>query len=209
MSITKDLNWRYATKEFDSSKKVSAENLETILDALVLSASSFGLQPWKFVVVQNPELKEKLLPYSWNQRQVVDASHVIVFARPVEFNQNDVDRYIKSTAEIRNQTEESLKGYSDMMKGFLAKMPKEDLNHWMKNQIFLALGNLLTVVATLKIDACPMEGFSPADYDKVLELDKHGLASVVVCPIGYRSESDKYASLKKVRYSKDQLVLEL
>lgn len=209
MSITKDLNWRYATKEFDSSKKVSAENLETILDALVLSASSFGLQPWKFVVVQNPELKEKLLPYSWNQRQVVDASHVIVFARPVEFNQNDVDRYIKSTAEIRNQTEESLKGYSDMMKGFLAKMPKEDLNHWMKNQIFLALGNLLTVVATLKIDACPMEGFSPADYDKVLELDKHGLASVVVCPIGYRSESDKYASLKKVRYSKDQLVLKL
>jgi nitroreductase len=209
MSIIEDLNWRYATKEFDPSKRVSPKDLETLLDALVLSPSSFGLQPWKFVVVENQELKEQLLANSWNQKQVVQASHVLVLCRPLTFGAEDVINFVRSTAEIRAQEAETLSGYQKVMTDFLGRMNDAQIAEWMKNQIYIALGNLMTVAATMRIDACPMEGFVSTEYDKVLGLTEKGLASVVVCPVGYRAASDKYGDLSKVRYEKENLVIRL
>lgn len=207
MSIIQDLNWRYATKEFDPTKKVSKEDVETLLDALILSASSFGLQPWKFILIENPKIKADLLPFTWNQRQVVDASHVIVLARPLVIESKDVDKYIKHTAKIRKQNIVELEGLKAVMAGFIKNMPNDLKAQWMVKQLYIALGNLLTVAAHLKIDTCPMEGFQPAEYDRVLNLKEKNLSSVLVCPIGYRSETDKYSRLPKIRYSKDELVL--
>ena len=201
MSVLEDLNWRYATKEFDNTKILPQETLDTVYESLRLSASSFGLQPWKFVIVENKDLREKLLPSSWNQRQVVDASHLIVFCRPTSFGNDDIDRFLKSTAETRNVEMTTLEGYGNMMKGFVeGKTKSNELNTWMKDQIYIALGSLLSTCAQLRIDACPMEGFSAPDYDEILGLTALGLTSAVLCPIGHRAQSDKYATLAKVRY---------
>lgn len=209
MKIIEDLNWRYAVKEFDNTKKVSKEDLETVLEALRLSASSFGLQPWKFVVVEKQELKDQLLEHSWNQKQVVDASHVLVLCRPLNFSAENVESFIQSTANTRGQDLASLEGYKNMMTGFIGRMSEEKLQEWMKNQIYIALGNVLTVCAQMRIDSCPMEGFIAPKYDKVLGLAEHGLTSVLVCPIGYRASNDKYAELAKVRFSKEEMVIRL
>lgn len=209
MSIIEDLKWRYATKEFDASKKISPANFDILLEALTLSASSFGLQPWKFIVVENTALREKLLPHSWNQKQVIDASHLIVFTKPNKFDAADITKYIKATAETRKQNETDLEGYKGMMNGFIAKMSEAELDVWKIKQIYIALGNLLTVAANLKIDACPMEGFTPSEYDNILGLEKLGLSSVVVCPVGYRSSEDKYSTLEKIRYAKEDLIVRI
>lgn len=209
MSIIEDLKWRYATKEFDSTKKVSLEDLDKLLEALILTPSSYGLQAWKFVVVENQQIKENLLEHSWNQKQIVDSSHVIVLCQPTKFGDSDIDRFIESTAQIRGQSIESLSDYANIMKGTLSQMDESAINQWMRNQVYIALGNIMTVCANLKIDACPMEGFISQKYDEVLGLSEKGLTSVVVLPIGYRTENDNYASMKKVRYPKDQVVIKL
>ena len=206
MQILDDLNWRYAVKQFDKSKKVDPKKFDAILESCRLSASSFGLQPWKFVLVENEELREKLLPHSWNQRQVVDADHLMVLCRPITFGDDDINEFLQSTATTRNSPIESLEGYGKMMKGFMAGMNKDQQNHWMNGQVYIALGNLLTACATLKVDTCPMEGFSKDEYDKILGLTDKGLTSVVVCPIGHRSTEDKYATLAKVRYPLERVV---
>lgn len=207
MDIIERLNWRYATKEFDNTKKLNKEQLDKVLDALRLSASSFGLQPWKFVVVENEQTRATLREASWNQAQIVDASHLIVLCRPSTIGDADVDRFLTLTSETNGAPLEALKGFGDMMKGFLANMDDAKKAAWMKNQIYLALGNLLTVCAALDIDTCPIEGFSPEKYDQILDLPAKGLNSVVVCPIGYRKDSDKYASAKKVRYTVEDVTL--
>lgn len=204
--IIERLNWRYATKVFNPEKKVHPVTLERAMESLRLSASSFGLQPWKFVLVEDSKLKKELLPHSWNQTQVVDADQLVVFCRPTHFGTSDIDRFISFSARERGVPRESLAGYEQMMKGFLPKMNKE----WMEKQIYLALGNFLTSCAVLGLDACPMEGFSAPDYDRILGLEQKGLASVVVCPVGYRdAEKDKYAQLKKLRYPLNELVVKL
>lgn len=209
MDILESLNWRYAVKEFDSKKRVRATDLDIILEALRLTASSFGLQPWKFVVVENKELREKLVPVSWNQRQISDASHLIVFSKPKKFGEKEVKHFVKRTAEVRGVELSSLEGFEKMMTGFISRMSEADLNEWMTKQIYIALGNLLTVCATMKIDTCPIEGFSKKDYDEILGLEKHGVESVVICPIGYRSEGDKYIERPKVRFPKSEVILTL
>lgn len=206
-SIIEDLNWRYAVKEFDPTRKVSTDKLNTLLESTRLSASSFGLQPWKFVVVESLELKKELLAASWNQKQVVDASHVIVFCRPENFGERDVDRFVESMAHTRGIEVESLKGYREIMTGFLSRLSEKELEHWMKDQIYIALGTLLTACAVERIDSCPMEGFLAGEYDRILKLEDHGLRSVVVCPIGHRSVDDKYISTQKVRYPLEELVI--
>jgi len=200
MDLIKSLNWRYATKVFDPEKKVSDVDLNTLLEALRLTPSSFGLQFWKFLVVTNPQIREKLVEQSWNQRQVADSSHLIVFCRPAQVTHADVDRYIQNIADTRQTTLESLEGYSKMMKGFLDALKPEQKQAWMEKQIYIALGVLHTACALLQIDSCPMEGFVSGAYDEILGLPAKGLKSVVVCPIGYRSANDKAANLKKVRY---------
>lgn len=206
MNITELLNWRYATKEFDPSKKISAEDLETISESLRLTASSFGLQPWKFLIISNEEIKKSLLEHSWNQHQVVDCSHHIVFCYPRQFGDSNVDAYLADTAKTRNQSLEELEGYGKMMKGFLSNMDEDRKSSWMKNQLYISLGNLLTTCALMKVDACPMEGIVQEKYDEILGLPEKGLMSAFACPIGYRKDSDKYSMLAKVRFPKATVI---
>lgn len=200
------LQWRYATKEFDASKKISADLWSVIEDSLVLTPSSFGLQPWKFIVVTDEETKAKLLPNSWNQRQVVDCSHLVVLAAQAPVTDKELDAFIEATIEARKVDGESLQFYRDMMGGFVANMNDEQLLGWAKNQVYIALGQLMATAAVLKVDACPMEGITPAEYDKILGLEGTGYFTTVACPMGYRADSDKYATLAKVRYAKEQLI---
>lgn len=205
MDIIESLNWRYATKKFDT-KKLEQSQVDLVLESLRLTASSYGLQPMKIVVVENPEVREELVGHSWGQRQVADASHLLVMCRQNDMTDADVDHFIDLVAETRQMPKEDLKQYSEMMKGSVVKLPVEQKAIWMSNQVYLGMGNLLTVCAAEGIDACPMEGFDKAAYDRILNLEEKGLNSVVVCPIGYRSEEDHYAQLAKVRKPMDEVL---
>lgn len=204
-SLIQALETRYATKSFDTDFVLSDEMRQTIYEVLRLSPSSFGLQPWKFVIVENKELRQELCKASFNQVQVTEASLMLVLCRYDQFTVNDVKRYVKSVAETRGQTEESLAGYGKMMEGFVESKSAQDLAVWMEKQIYIALGNVMTSVATLGLDACPIEGFNRAEYDRILNLPAQNLRSIVVCPIGKRNVNDKYATAPKVRYKKEDL----
>lgn len=206
MNHIEKLNWRYATKKFDPNMKLSEKDLDTISEILRMSASSFGLQPWKFIIISNQEVKAKLQNHSWNQKQIVDCSHLIVFCGLKKFNDHHIDRFINDTAKTRGQDLKGLDGYKQIIKDFFSKKSKDEVSSWVKNQVYLALGSLLTSCAELGIDACPMEGFIQSEYDKVLELDKHGLTSACICPVGFRAGDDEFASLAKVRYPKEQVI---
>ncbi len=205
-TLLEALNWRYATKEFDASKKITDADWATLEEALRLTPSSFGLQPWKFVVVQDAEIREQLLPHSWNQRQVVDCSHLVVMAAKTSVSVAEIDDYLQDTADTRGIPVDSLGGFRDMMTGFITdSMSPPEQENWAKLQCYIALGNIMTAASMLKIDCCPMEGFVPPEYDKILGLSDLGLTAVLVCPFGYRSEGDKYADLAKVRYPREKL----
>jgi len=206
IKIIEDLKWRYATKEFDTTKKVSDENMDILLDSLRLTPSSFGLQPWKFVVVRNEELRGKLVEASWGQKQVAEASHLIILCSPLDISEKDVDAYVDSVANERSVDRETLVGFRDMMVGFISRKDEKQRKEWMKNQLYIALGNLMTTCASLRIDACPMEGFLPSKYNEILGLKEKGLRPVLVCPVGYRSADDKYADIAKVRYTQEEVV---
>ncbi|MCP4524194.1 MAG: NAD(P)H-dependent oxidoreductase [Candidatus Gracilibacteria bacterium] len=205
-SIIEKLNWRYATKAFDETKKVSQDDLNTIMEAFRLTASSFGLQPWKLVVVENQELQDQLVEHSWGQTQVANCSHLLVLTKPSNFGDKNIEEYIADIMNTRGGTKEELAGYEKMMKGFLSNMTTEQIDIWMIKQVYIALGNLLTVCAQMDIDSCPIEGFIADKYDQVLGLEKKGLSSVVILPIGYRSTDDKYSELKKVRFSQEKII---
>lgn len=206
MNINEKLNWRYATKSFDKDKKVSEENLQKILDWVVLTPSSFGLQPWSFVVVENSEVKEKLKEASWNQPQVSDCSHLIVFTRTDEFGENLVDKYIEKTVSIKGGAKEDMQGFKDMATGFISHMSPETAAIWAEKQVYIALWNAMTVVASMDIDACPLEGIDPAKYDEILGLNEKWLKTVVALAVWYRAEDDKYAVSPKIRYEKNDIV---
>ena len=203
--IIENLNWRYATKEFNPTKKVSAEDLAIIIESFRLTASSFGLQPWKLFIVESQNIKNQLLEHSYYQKQVVDASHVLVFARPTTTSENLVQDFIEDTAKTRGVELESLEEYKQMMLGFLARMDESQYKTWAEKQLYIALGNVLTVLAEMWIDSCAMEGINPTKYDETLGLTEKWYASVFALPIGYRSLKDKYADMKKVRYSTDKI----
>jgi nitroreductase len=208
--LINQLNWRYATKQFDPQRKISPENWATLEEALVLSPSSAGLQPWKFVVVTDRTTREKLLPASWGQRQIVDASHLVVFASKKNLGEADVESYINRIAEVRGVTLDSLAPFRDMvMGGIIKSMDDSARAAWAARQTYIALGNFLTSAALLGIDACPMEGFESGKYNEILGLDKQGLSAVVIATAGYRSTEDKYAALKKVRFPKEEVLLEV
>ena len=200
------MRWRYATKQFDSERKIPENVWDDIEETLVLTPSSYGLQPWKFFVVTDENVKKQILPHSWNQRQVVDCSHLVVFARPTNFSAEDVDRFIERTAEVREVEVGSLSGFRDMMVSTLIDAMPERLGEWAVRQCYIALGNLMTAAAMLKVDACPMEGFVPAEVDRVLGFPERELTTAVMCPMGYRVDDDKYASLPKVRYRREDVV---
>ena len=200
------LNWRYATKQFDPNRKISAQDWATIEQALLLTPSSGGLQPWKFIVVTDPAVRAKLLPASYGQAQITDASHLVVFAAKKNFSEADVDAFIRHTAATRGVPVESLASYRDMLVGGIVKsMDEPARDAWARNQAYIALGKLLTSAALLGIDACPMEGFDRAQYDETLGLNAQGFASAVIATLGYRAASDQYAAAPKVRFPKQQV----
>lgn len=199
--------WRYATKQFDASRKIPAELWAALEQSLVLSPSSFGLQPWRFVVVTDPATRAKLREHSWGQAQVTDASHYVVFAARHTLSADDIARFIARTAEVRGQTLESLKGYHEMMKGALLSRSAEKLQTWAERQTYLAFENLMLSAALLGIDTCPLEGLDPKKYDEVLDLPTLGYATVAACAVGYRAATDKYASAPKVRYPIEEVII--
>jgi nitroreductase len=201
------LEWRYATKVFDSTKKIPAEVWAALERALVLTPSSYGLQPYHFLIVQDPAKRAALLPHSWGQKQVVDCSHFVVFTARTEMKEADVVRLISRITAVRGVPAEALNTYRDMMLGDVVNGARGRAAHeWATRQTYIALGNLMTAAALLGVDACPMEGLVPAEYDKLLHLQGTGYATVVACALGYRAQTDKYASLPKIRYDTQELV---
>ncbi len=202
------LHWRYATKKFDPSRKIDPKDWEALEEALILTPSSFGLQPWKFIVITNPVVKEKLTSFSWGQKQVADCSHHVVFAIRKNVGEVEIHGLIKRMVEVRGVSHESLTPYRDLMLGALVKGPtREIINEWAIRQVYIALGNFMTCAALMGIDACPMEGIEPAKYDEVLGLEKLGLATCLACAAGYRHTDDKYAQLAKIRHSVEEVLL--
>lgn len=195
------LKWRYATKQFDPTKKIAPELWKVLEEVLVLSPSSFGLQPWRFLVVTNQAKKEELVPLSWGQRQVADASHTVVFLVKHPLTREDVRRHVERTAEVRGVHVDTLAGLEKMVSGFIEKPPYPlNIREWCTRQVYIALGTFMSAAAMLGVDTCPMEGIDPAGYDRVLGLEGSGYFTVAACPAGYRAEGDKYASLPKVRH---------
>lgn len=208
-SLIEALNVRYATKKFDPAFRLSAEQSAAIAESLRLTPSSFGLQPWKFVKVSNAALRADLQPVSWNQPQITEASELYVLCRQDKYDKEDVARYVRSVAEARGQTVESLSTYQQMMEGHVANLAGPALNVWMEKQVYIALGNLLTSVALLGLDACPIEGFDRDSYDRILGLPERNLRALVICAIGKHAEDDKYAKAPKVRYPQSDVILEI
>lgn len=198
------LNWRYATKVFDASKIIPAETWSALEESLVLTPSSFGLQPWKFLVIQDKALRESLVPHAWGQRQVADCSHLVVMTVKKSLSVADIDAFLARIVEVRGGTADALLGYRKMMlgsheQGFMS-------TDWAKKQAYIALGQFMAACALLKIDTCPMEGFVGAKFDEILGLEAQGMTTAVLCPAGYRSADDKYAVIPKVRFAAKDVI---
>ena len=199
--------WRYATKKFDATKKVTASDLETLKEAIQLSTSSYGLQLYKVFIIENPEVRAQLQQASWGQSQIVDASHLLVFANIVDVKESDIDAYVQNIADTRGLSVEDLKGYSDFMKSKIVPLPVDKKSVWTSKQTYLALGNLLNAAAELKIDVTPMEGFEPEKYNEILGLNALGLNASLVAAVGYRHEEDATQHYVKVRKPKQELFI--
>ncbi len=205
MELIKNLNWRYATKKFDATKKVSEENIELMKEAIRLSASSYGLQPYKVLIITNDEIRKQLQPHSWGQSQIVDSSHLFVFCSQLDLTEENVDDYIQLKSDSQNIPVENLGGYGDFMKTKMKEKSKEEIGYWTAKQAYIALGNLFVACAELGIDSCPIEGFEPPKYDEILGLNAKGLTAAVVMAVGYRSEEDANAKMPKFRKTKKDL----
>jgi nitroreductase len=208
--VLQQLKWRYATKRFDAGRKIAPRVWEALEEVLVLTPSSYGVQPWKFIVITDQALREELVPCSWGQRQVADCSHYVVFAIRKNIDAAHIDRYVKRMAEVRGGSPEDLATVRQMILGNVIEGPRGKIvNEWAARQAYIALGNFMTSAALLGIDTCPMEGFEPAKYDEALGLGKPNLASVVACCAGYRHAGDKYAGLPKVRFPKEEVIIHI
>ncbi|MFV5700908.1 NAD(P)H-dependent oxidoreductase [Flavobacterium sp. XS2P12] len=202
-------NWRYATKKFDATKKITTEDLNTLKEAIRLSSSSYGLQPYKIIIVESPELRAKLQPSAWGQSQIVEASHLIIFANETNIGDIAIDSFLKNISKTRSTPIEALSGYGDFMKSKISTLTSEAKDIWTAKQTYLALGNLLNAAAELKIDATPMEGFVPAQVNEILGLDELGLNATLIATLGYRHEEDATQHYKKVRKSNEDLFITL
>lgn len=210
-SLVEVLNWRYAVKKFDAARPVSSADWQTLEESLLLAPSSYGLQPYKFVVVTNPQVKSELLPHAYNQPQIVDASHLVVFAAKNDLTEADIDDYINRVVETRGTPREMLEDYAAMMKGFQKMLEANGLMQaWTARQAYVPLGFLLESAALLGIDACPMEGIDPNAFTQILKLDEEGYTAVAVCALGYRdAQNDWLAPLAKVRLPRERIVRDI
>lgn len=204
--LLKALEWRYATKRFDKTKKIPGDVWDALEKALILTPTSYGLQPYKFIVMTGARMRSELVPHSWNQTQVVDCSHYVVFTARIKMEEVDVDRWVRRLAEVRGVTVDSLDAYRNMMTNNVVHGPRSKISYeWATRQVYIALGNLMTCAAVIGVDACPMEGIVPPEYDRVLNLEGSGYATVVACALGYRAADDKYAKVPKARFTDSDL----
>lgn len=209
MSIIEKLKWRYATKKFDDSKVLSKNQLKVLKEAFNLTAVSYGLQTLKMVVVEDKGVREELVKFSYGQRQVVDASHLMILCIQNEIDEKDVNQHFNNIKNLRNTPDKILEPFKSQMKSTIENMPNDKKIIWASKQAYIALGNLMTVCAVEGIDCCPMEGFVPTEIDKTLGLNDHGLSSVLLFPVGHRAEDDFFAELKKVRKPLSDTIIEL
>ena len=209
MDILKSLQWRYATKKFDATKTLTNKQINTLKEAFNLTATSYGLQPIKMLVIQNKELQKQLVLHSMNQQQVGDASHVLVLCVQNKLTTDDVENYFNLVKENRNTPDKILNPFKEYLKEVLPSKSNHEIFIWAKNQAYLALGNLLTVAAVEHIDACPMEGFDPKKYSEFLQLEKHAISPVLVLPVGFRANDDYMKDLAKIRKKTTDMVIEI
>jgi len=202
------LRWRYAVKQFDPTRHIAGESWDALEESLVLTPSSYGLQPWKFLIVSDPAVRERLVAHSWGQRQVADASHLPVFLARTKSDESDIDRFIQRTADVRGVTTDSLAGFRNMLLKDIVRGPRAEAHlEWAKCQCYIALGQFMLAAAALGIDTCPMEGFDPEKFSEELGLTGSGWTPVVLCPAGYRSPEDTHASRAKVRFPREEVVI--
>lgn len=209
MNSIESLQWRYAVKKFDDTKIISEEKINILKETFNLTATSYGLQPIKLVIIKNKDLQKSLVPHSWNQEQVAQASHLLIICTQNIIDKNSVEQYFKMVKEVRNTPDEILAPFKSYLSDTISQKTTQEIKTWAKNQAYLALGNLLTVCAFEKIDSCPMEGFIPEKYDEVLGLQEQQLSAVLVLPVGFRAEDDFMKDLKKVRKNISEMVLEI
>lgn len=205
--LIENLNWRYATKKFDPSKKISETDWNTLEQALILTPSSYGLQPWKFFVITNQEIKNELMSHSWKQNQVANCSHLVVFTILKKIDEDYIQKFLQLTATTRNTPIESFDGLkkmliSDLISGARAKI----ITEWATRQGYIALGNFMTSASVLGVDTCPLEGIIPDKYDEVLNIKNSAYQTIVTCAAGYRDSEDKYSKLKKVRFQVNDVI---
>lgn len=206
-TLITQLNWRYATKKFDPTKRIPNADWETLLESLRLSPSSYGLQPWRFVIVETPELRKTLRTLSWNQEQVETASHFIVITTLKRLSTDYVDRHIARTAALRQIPIESLAGYRQVIINDLVTGPRKDQIHpWSQRQAYIAMGTLMTSAALMHIDTCPLEGIQASAYDQTLGLETTDYATVAAVALGYRHPDDKYQHTAKVRFTRNDII---
>lgn len=203
-NLISTLNWRYAVKKFDSTKKILDKDWQALEESLRLSASSFGLQPWKFIIVQDKNLRKKLTSHSWDQTQIEDCSHLVVLAHAKKMDMAYVEKYLTRMSQVRGIPVASLDGFKQAVaESVLGDGPiAKKLETWTSRQTYIAMGTFLVAAALLKIDTCPMEGIDPEKYDEILGLNSTFYKTVAVIAAGYRSVEDKYQNLKKVRFEK-------
>lgn len=209
MSNIKALNWRYATKKFDESRILSEKKIEVLKQAFNLTATSYGLQPLKMLIISNKEIQKELKEFSYNQQQVDSASHVLVICIENKVDEEFITNYFKRVKHVRETPEEILKPFHEFLVNDFKTKEVEEIEAWAINQAYLALGTLLTVCASEEIDACPMEGFQPEKYDEFLDLHEKNLRSVLVLPVGYRADDDMFSKFKKVRRPLDEVIIEV
>lgn len=203
------LQWRYATKRFDASRTLSEEKLNILKETFNLTATSYGLQPLKLIIVSNTDLKSQLMPLTYNQTQVRDASHVLILCIEKNIDPSFIVEHFRRVEGERQTPRNILEPFEKALIANFSEKQSPQIREWMANQLYLTLGALLTVCAMENIDACPIEGFQPEKYDELLGLDKKGLESVIVLPVGYRDESDFFINLKKIRRGVDELIIEV
>jgi len=213
MSVSTDdileaLRWRYAVRVFDPTRTIPAATWEALEKSLVLTPSSFGLQPWKFLVITDKEVMEQLVPLAWYQRQIADCSHLVVFLAKTEFYREDVEKFVQDTANTRGQERDALEGFFNSMEKFRVRLTAEEATLWAQRQCYIAQGQMMLAAALLGVDSCPMEGFQAAKFDEFLseKFGIEGYSSTLLLPCGYRSETDKYATAAKVRFKIEEMV---
>lgn len=207
--IIEHMEWRYAVKKFDPTKTLSEKKIQKLKEAFDLTATSYGLQPIKMAVVQDKELRQKLVAHTYGQLQVLHASHVLVICIENVVDAEFIINYFQRVQHVRGTSDQILNPYKEALVKNFSAMKKAEIKQWAINQAYLALGNLMTVCAFERIDSCPMEGFDPVGYDSLLGLDKLGLTSVLVMPVGYRAENDMFSEFKKVRRGLDDSIIEI